>query len=143
MQSWVQSSESIVLKHVKERRLSGIVESKKENLGILVHQAFILGIFNKAFHYSQQLQHTKIAQGVPEPVDNKHLFRSLFCFVFERERWPFALQVFKYQMVTSSSTIELEIYGNLERQKISKRHHKMAIISSKTRAHFVQNYIPY
>ena len=47
MQSWVQGCESIVLKHVEERRLSGIVESKKENLGILVHQAFIWSILTR------------------------------------------------------------------------------------------------
>ena len=38
MKSRLQSGQTVVLQHVEQSRLSGIVETEEENLGVLVEQ---------------------------------------------------------------------------------------------------------
>jgi hypothetical protein len=40
MQSGLKSGQAVILQHVKQSGLSGIVETEEEDLGILVQQAY-------------------------------------------------------------------------------------------------------
>jgi len=50
----VQDGDSVVLEHVKKRGLSGIVETKEQQFGVLVHQA-------------------KVGENIPEPINDPHV----------------------------------------------------------------------